>query len=249
MRTISLDQVIKTLCSQMGDDFGHVYHAWYSHAREWIRLQDQSSGGIPASIVVPITNGRAFIPEGMLLDRVGINVNGSFQPLLTNPNMLESECCGEFVPPDTGHPDWPAISSSGIAQFPADGFIDWWPSSGSLWTFWPGQGGGKSIYGYYKENKQGGYVFFDQSVAPNEEIILEGIMPTFSPRTKTLINELAVRAITSYCKWNHPTSKVDMNLELRVYGNEMTRYKSALNREPLCVMIAATWSGYGRMGV
>lgn len=234
MRTARLDETLDALPEVVASR-GNRWTEMLAHAREWIRAWDSSSGGMPAMVKSAIQGQRAFIPTNMLVDAVGIPINGSFSPLGMNPNMLDmTDCCGEFEAPDTGHPD--------LQPTRYEGNVTEWDASDHL--FWPGLGGGQSVYGYYRMNTEKNYVIFDKLAAPTDFILLRGTVPTFTPRMVTRINELAVPAIRAYCQWKGG------DRSMRTWNaHEMGKLRSALNREPLCVMVAAWMRGYGRMGI
>jgi hypothetical protein len=259
IRTRKIAEVVDSICGRK-----NKWTKLYPFAIAW--LEDPSNpGGIFGAVekVIVQSDGRVFIPNGFRLSRVGINVNGSFAPLLRNPNMVyDSTCCEPFVQPDTGHPDSPAFTAGSTNPVPHTwnnyGWYDGWYSGGSRAdTLWPGQGGGRSVYGYYNFLDGDNFIFLDKAVgAVHEYILMEGTYPAFVPGKETLLNVKCVPAVTAYCLWKDkqneslvsPSKRADVPPLYRQFVAAMRELEINLCEEPICVLVAAFQSAIGQVG-
>lgn len=262
MRYVTLDSIILGICSEKGDEYGHRYAEFYKLVHSWFRdAKDSRLGGRPTTVRVPVTDRRAWIPQGMSVSKVGVNVNGSISVLLPNNNMLDlTDDCGEYVAPDTGNPDAPAYN---YGNLDVRGGMGWrWNSPGLIGTtasflnysstFWPGQGGGKSIRGYYRIFPEKGYMLLDRTYQ-FAEIIMEGAVPTFMPGYTTWIPEICAEAIRAWLSYEPIRLMAEVQAKYgsmverprRNYVRAMGALRMALNSEPLAVMIAAVQSRVG----
>lgn len=255
MRVTPLDGLVMNVCTFLDDSILSRYTEILGIGMDWIRKSDLMWGAIPAVEAAEVVDQKVLIPEGFTVGRVGINVNGSFTPLLPNNQMVDSDECGTFTPPDTGHPDYPAYNIPGNPQpfsFAPIGYSNWFTNvywSGSQ-IYWPGQGAGKSVHGYYKIIDHKNYIIVDSVVGANQGILLEGTYPLWVPGRKTYINEAAFLALKNYCIWM--AKKLDRSRDAddyqRIYIMEFRNMWKKLNGEPLCALVAAVLSGYGRIG-
>lgn len=264
MRYLWVDELLKGICSEMGDDAAHRYADFYRLFYDWLyQVYDQRLGGYTETLVVPVSGRRAFIPPGMEVRKVGVNVNGSLSVLLPNDNMLDlPDDCGGLEAPRSGNPDAPSFNFGGadlrVGGFWGFPFTDF-PLTTASYTmtgYWPGQGGGKSIRGYYRVFPERGYILLDDTFRMRH-VILEGSIPSFRPGIRTYINEAASEAITAYLvyKSGHIRSQVltmprpMLQYNQQDYVRTMKNLRSALNGEPLHVLIAAAQSGIGQTDI
>jgi hypothetical protein len=260
MRYTKLDTIIKSLCSEVNDIYLHRYGEFYKLAHGWlIKVMDQRIGGPHRIARVPVDGRRVWIPQGMEVGKVGVNVAGSISVLLPNNNMLDlDDDCGQHSPPDTGNPDAPLINI-GRTDYRIDGGYGFsWMGGGQYFDYmsgyWPGQGAGKSARGYYRFFPEKGYILLD-STSRYSEVILEGQMPTFVPYTQTWIAQCATEAIEAWCLYRSGflASQVQTLKRPMVsynhsdYLRAVRNLRGALNEEPLHVTIAAAQSHLGQI--
>ncbi len=260
MRYVKLDTIVKSLCSEVNDIYLHRYGEFYKLIHGWlIKVMDQRIGGPHRIARVPLDGRRVWIPQGMEVGKVGVNVAGSISVLLPNNNMLDlDDDCGEHSPPATGNPDAP-LFNMGLADLRIDGATCFsWLGGGNYFDYmggyWPGQGGGKSARGYYRFFPEKGYILLD-STSTYSEVILEGRMPTFVPYAQTWIAQCATEAIEAFCLYRKgfldsqvqtaPRSMVQYNK--KDYVRAMNALRGALNEEPLHVTIAAAKAHVGQI--
>lgn len=245
MRTVTLDSVLKSWCDRKTPSAQHWYTEALAWAREWIRTWDESGGPTPSMISVPVTDRVVRIPTGFSVGNVGVDVRGSFMPLGINDQMLDLDNnCFTPTAPHTGNPDYPTWAQGSTAELTWERWmLGAWGAWGSATTYWPGQGGGQSEYGYYKLVKEKGYILLDETVAgKHEHVILDGSTKTFIPYSITRINELAIPALEAWLAW-----KITDGTS-RAYAMHMEVLRSNMNREPLSVIVAAWQRGYGKLG-
>lgn len=247
MRITPLDSVVMNVCTFLDDSILSRYTEVYGIAMDWIRKSDLMWGAIPSVEAAEVVNGKVEIPDNFSVGRVGVNINGSFTPLLPNNQMIDTDLCGEFTPPDTGHPDYATF-----AGFAPIGYNGWFNNvcwNGSQ-VYWPGVGGGKSIHGYYKIIDHKNYILLDSLVGARQGILLEGTYPLWVPGRLTYINEAAFLPLKNYCIWM--AKKLDKSSDSddyqRIYTMEFFNMWKKISGEPLCTLVAACLSGYGKIG-
>ena len=256
MRYVKLDTIVKSLCSEVNDIYLHRYGEFYKLIHGWlIKVMDQRIGGPHRIARVPLDGRRVWIPQGMEVGKVGVNVAGSISVLLPNNNMLDlDDDCGEHSPPATGNPDAP-LFNMGLADLRIDGATCFsWLGGGNYFDYmggyWPGQGGGKSVHGYYKIIDHKNYIIFDSIAGARQQILLEGTYATWVPGRVTFINDLAFLALKNYCIWMAKMldKSNDALMYQGIYNMEFRNMWKLMNGEPLCVLVAACLSGYGKIG-
>ena len=268
MTHTKLDDILKSFCSEVGDSWLHRYSEFYLSVYNWFsEVKDQRLGGVQATMRIPVTDQRIWVPPNLSVGKVGVNVNGSISVLLPNENMLDlTDDCGVYVPPRSGNPDAPAYNYG--SQDVRIGPTGWWNGYGTNATtfsqayswfvlpqYWPGQGGGKSIRGYYRHFKDKGYILVDASFR-GHEIILEGMVPTFVSGVQTWVRSETREAMKAYCLFRASFLAMQVNpSKFRVmlanqpdYIRAMQNLRSALNTEPLAVIVAAVQSRLGQLG-
>lgn len=255
MKVKPLDATIMNVCTFLEDAELSRYTEVLGIAMDWIRKSDNMWGATPSVEAVDVVNQKAEIPAGFTVGRVGINVNGSFTPLLPNNQMVDTDLCGTFTPPNTGHPDYPAYNIPGNPQpatFGPLGYDGWFSNVawGASQPYWPGQGGGKSVHGYYKIIDHKNYIIFDSIAGARQQILLEGTYATWVPGRVTFINDLAFLALKNYCIWMAKMldKSNDALMYQGIYNMEFRNMWKLMNGEPLCVLVAACLSGYGKIG-
>jgi hypothetical protein len=267
MRYQRLNEILLNICMSLDGD-SNRWWLFYLLVGEWLEeVKDPRIGGIPAQVRIPVTDRRAWLPQGLSVGMVGVNVNGSLSPLLENPRMLDlTDDCGRPVAPESGNPDWP-IENVGRADVRIDGGNWWWGNgfnggfngvfNGFAWSspaLWPGQGGGKSIRGYYRFFKEKNYILLD-STCNYSEIIVEGATETFIPGVETWIQAGAKEAIRAWITWKPLEQKKAVNLGLtraaedarQEYLRAMRNLRSRTNQEPLAMLVSAVQSGIGQI--
>ena len=257
------NDILMNICTTFDGDSNRWWY-FYLLLGEWLEeVHDKRIGGTPAQIRVPVVDRRAWLPDGFSVGMIGVNVNGSLSPLLENPRMLDlTDDCGRPMAPASGNPDWP-VENVGTADVRIDGGNWWWGNgfsggfNGYGWSspaLWPGQGGGKSIRGYYRFFKSKGYILLD-STCNYSEIIVEGATETFIPGVETWIHSRAKEAIRAWMKWKPLEQRKEVNLGLtraaddarREYLRTMKNLRSAVNQEPLAMLVSAVQSSIGQI--
>lgn len=263
MRFQRINEILLNICTSLDGD-SNRYWLFYLLVGEWLEeVKDKRIGGIPAQVRIPVVDRRAWLPEGLAVGMIGVNVNGSLSPLLENPRMLDLiDDCGRPAAPLTGNPDWP-LMNIGTADVRI-GNSPWFGGSGyyqngyatSGPALWPGQGEGKSSRGYYRYFKEKNYILLD-STCTYSEIIVEGATDTFVPGVETWIQTGAKEAIRAWIKWKPLEERKSVNLSLaraaddarREYLRTMKNLRSATNQEPLAMLVSAVQSSIGQIQV
>ncbi len=260
MRYRKLDSIIKGFCSEVNDIYLHRYGEFYLLVYNWLtEVMDQRIGGPHRIARCPVDGRRVWIPQGMEVGKVGVNVAGSISVLLPNNNMLDyDDDCGVHSPPGTGNPDAP-VFNMGAADLRIDGGYRFsWLGGGAYFDYmggyWPGQGGGKSARGYYRFFPEKGYILLDSS-SRYSEVVLEGRMPTFVPYTQTWVAQCSSEAIKAYILYRKGFLDAQVQAGKRPmvtynkndYVRAMNALRGALNEEPLHVTIAAAKAHVGQI--
>lgn len=263
MRYVKLDSVIKGFCTEVNDTWLHRYGEYYKLIHGWlVKSHDGRLGGPLRIVRAPVDGRRVWIPRGMAVDKIGVNVDGSISVLLPNNNMLDlDDDCGVHSPPETGNPDTPVVNV-GTADLRTGNtlWLNNWNGWSGNWfdyaSYWPGQGGGKSIRGYYRVFHEKGYILLDSSCTYTE-IILEGRVPTFTPYATTWVAQCAQEAMEAWCihRSGHLAAQVStmkrpmLSVNNADYSRTMKNLRSALNGEPLSAIVSAVHSRIGQIDI
>jgi hypothetical protein len=240
-----LDLVLREICAITGDFWMHRYVEYYNHAMSFLRSLDIDISGTKAFTRVPVINRVAWLPPDMMSNpNIGVEVNGSLSLLQPNPQMLfDFDNCGDISPPVTGNPDVPYFSvEPGESRW-----VDNIPN-----FYWPGYGGGHSIYGYYRIFPDRGCVVLSEGFQ-HSHLVIEYSTSSFVPGKRTFVSEFAVEAIRAHIVYECnlveanvasasrsmlAVNKAERNAKMNIFRH---RSMSA----PLHIVIAALRTGYG----
>lgn len=245
---VTLDSLIREMCANEGDTYGHTYMQKLSHAVAFIRDCDHSGlhfKGVKY-LWLPVVEGRASVPDLVGISRVGVEIGGHIQVLLEDLNMLDRRNdCGGFTTDRPVNPDIPSVRSTG--QLPTlftggmtgGGYGYGWGGAGAWgygWGYngyswggwdmtWPGMGVKKSVYGYYRHFASDGYILLDAD-SNWDTIVLECAVKTFTPGSVTLLPEVCAEALMAYIRWAVNRLDAEVATKARPLIGEMQREKS-----------------------
>jgi hypothetical protein len=246
MRQERLTDMVNGICMVLDGDNQRWWDA-YQWAEKWITdVHGKRMGGIPLIASMPVTVGtdgrrRVWLPEGMKVERVGINVNGSLESLLSNDSMIDLDAgCGGLFAPATGNPDWPAYNI-GAQNTPF-----------SFMPEWPGMGGGRSFRGYYRHFKHKNYILLDDT-CKYDEVIIEGNNPGFIPGSVNWVPSDWREVLHAWIDWKpielrskrNPSLLNKAELLRREYLRANGALKMLQNAEPYAKLISACVSMRG----
>lgn len=255
---VTLDSVIREMCSDCGDNYAHDYMVKLSHAVQFIRQYDHENGGFKGVkyMWLPVVDGRANVPNIVSISKVGIEIGGHIQPLLEDLNMLDRlDDCGGFTTNRPLNPDVPSVRSDSVLPILFTGpYSGLWGTYGyggyrgygyglygnSFSAYYPGMSVKKSLYGYYRWFPQNGYILLDAD-STWETIVIEVAVKTFEPGSITLVPEIAVEVIKSYVRWAITDLDADVKTKSRPIVSlrqqqltfEKLRLRKMMRRQPL----------------
>jgi len=214
---VTLDQIIRTRSRQSRDDYMHRYGEMLSLAKEALLELELSKFPVKGMQYwkVPLTDGRAFIPEGVTgITGVAIEVGGHLQWLKFDANMLDLPGdCGGYSTELPWNPDYPSIRTDGWAPALYTGGVN---GFFGLDMTYPGMNRSKSVHGYWKSFPEHSYVIVDNhSSMVYTHLIFECLVPAFQERTINWVPKLCTQYITSYIRAKMIKFEADNNPSAR----------------------------------
>lgn len=258
---VTLDSLIKEMCSNEGDDYAHTYMQKLSHAVAFIRDCDYSGLGFKGVkyLWLPVTDGRANVPNLTGISKVGVEIGGHIQPLLEDLNMIDRlDDCGNLTTNRPLNPDIPSVRSTGqlpilytgsmVAEsgyYGGDGYGGY-GLRGMGWDMtWPGMGIKKSLYGYYRHFYQDGYILLDAD-SDWETLVIECSVKTFEPGSITLVPEICAEALAAYVRQAINALDSDISTKARPlmgeYAREKTRTKLIMKQRVQAQPLYEHWA-------
>jgi len=245
---VTLDSIIRTRCRQDRDDYMHRWGEIYSLSKEALLELELSKFPVKGMQYwkVPLTDGRAFIPEGVSgVTGVGIEVGGHIQWLKFDANMLDLPGdCGGYATTQPWNPDSPSIRTDGWAPTLYTGGVNGWFGTD---LYYPGMNRNKSVHGYWKSFPHNGYVLVDQhSARVYTHLVFECLVPAFQSNTINWVPKICTQYITSYVRAMMVKFESDNNTSkrpiVRSSANDWYIEKMKLNNRQCSPPPADLWS-------
>lgn len=206
MTTMRLDDIIKDLLNEMGEESPHKYSQLLAMGRGALReLNMDISGTAKIAVFGTITgNGvdyeintstlSASLPSDYIsYKRVGVCINNVMRPLGYNPRL-----CLDKMYDDCGNPE---VRSSRVGD---DVFLEY-PlhyENGEMLGAYFGVGGGNNSFGYYRIDENFGQIQFG-SLISGHPVVMEYLADTEKVNGDFLIHPYIAEAVKAAIAWRY----------------------------------------------
>lgn len=194
---------------------------------------------VPVDLSVTVTGRLARIPNWLQVSDVGIDRDGNFEPMLTNPAMLDLDGCGGPDESGTGNPD----------AFPVEAFTETDLALTDMRIIsagyhYPDAPANRSRYGYYKVFDHKGYVLLDSVAAATfPAIVLRGTMRYFRAGMPTMVPDLMDAALFWFMVMEGQKATGDPMFQIseKDYKKALMQYKQSV-RDSSAADVIAAWA-------